>query len=309
MKELIKKALLIYLMITLIPLSVFIFKPSEQIKFKIYDAAEEKVLSLSQREYVLGALCSEMPPTFHTEALCAQAVAIYTNAYRSFFKGEEYVARVNTKSAQGFVTNGELKKRWGKNFDYYYNKMQKAVDLTLGKVITYEEKPILAAYHSQSSGKTESAENVWGGAVPYLVPADSEGDTFSPNHTEKNELAAEQVREILQNSGEKLYLPQDNTLLFTDFEFSPSGTLLSVTVGNAKMSGQKIRRLFNLKSAAVTVSCDKDNIIFTTKGYGHGVGLSQYGADFMARQGKNWREILSHYYLKTEIMQSGAISA
>ena len=184
------------------------------------------------------------------------------------------------------------------------SKMEKAVDSVLGCIAAYDGAPILAAYHSLCSGKTESAENVWGGAVPYLSAVDSIGDTYNSSLENSKTIAASEVRKILSEAFPKAFLPQDNTLLFTDFVLSPSGTVLSCTVGNVSVSGQKLREIFTLRSACFSVKSEGENLIFTTKGYGHGVGLSQYGADFMARQGKGFEEILKHYYTGIDLMQA-----
>ncbi len=303
MKEFLKSAAAVFVMLTLIPLTAFLFAENSEGYFYINDksSGEKK---LSEREYVIGALASEMPPTFHIEALKAQAVAIYTNAFRERAAGEKYAAEVDIKNARGFLSNDSLKERWGKSFDVYMAKMEKAVDSVLGCIAAYEGAPIVAAYHSLSSGKTESAENVWGGAVAYLSAVDSTGDTYNANLETTKNVSAEQVRKKLAEAFPEAFLPQDNSLLFTDFVLSESGTVISCTVGNVSVSGQKIRELFSLKSACFSVNCEGENIVFTTKGYGHGVGLSQYGADFMARQGSGFEEILKHYYSGIQLMQA-----
>ena len=153
MKEVFKSVLAIFLMLTLIPLSSFFFVDNSKGKFKVYDIDRNKILTLSPREYVIGALASEMPPSFHKEALKAQAVAIYTNSIRSVYSDSAYIAKVCPKKLYGYTTQKILKESWGKNFKAYYEKMSSAVDEVLGTVITYKDKPILAAYHSMSGGK------------------------------------------------------------------------------------------------------------------------------------------------------------
>ena len=302
MKELLKSAAAVFLMLTLIPLTAFLFVENNEDCFYLKDksAGDQK---LSEREYVIGALAAEMPPTFHIEALKAQAVAIYTNAFRERAAGEKYAAQTDTENARGYLSNKALKERWGKSYDVYIAKMERAVDSVLGCVAAYEGTPIVAAYHSLSMGKTESAENVWGSAVPYLLAVDSEGDTYNAGLESTKTVSAKKAREILSAAFSEAFMPQDDSLLFTDFKASPSGTVLCCTVGNVSASGQKIRELFSLRSACFSVKCEGENLIFTTKGYGHGVGLSQYGADFMARQGSSFEEILKHYYTGIQLMQ------
>lgn len=304
MKEVLKSALAIFLMLTLIPLVSFFFVDNSKGKFKVYDIDKSKILTLSPREYVIGSLSCEMPPSFHKEALKAQAVAIYTNAIRSTYSESEYIAKVSPKKRYGYTTQKVLKENWGKNFDAYFEKMCAAVDEVLGTVIVYNSKPILAAYHSMSNGKTESAENVWGEKVEYLVPVESEGDKLAAELVETREFSSDRTREILKDALPDTFLPELDSLLFTDFEYSDSGTLLSAVVGNKKVSGQKLREMFSLRSAAFEVTAQNGKIIFTTKGYGHAVGLSQYGADFLARQGSDYKEILKHYYTGTSLLYS-----
>lgn len=304
MKEILKSALAVFLMLALIPLTAFLFVEKDEGYFSVYDRSSSNIKKLSERDYVVGALASEMPPTFHIEALKAQAAAIYTNAFRARTAGDKYSAEINSAKNEGYIDDKTLKERWGKSYDVYIGKMQKAVDAVLGCVIAYDGCPIVAAYHSQSAGKTESAENVWGGKVPYLVAVDSLGDTYNVNLESTKIVSASEARKVLSETFPDAFLPQDDSLLFTDFVLSPSGTVLSCTVGNVKVSGQKIRGLFSLRSACFAARYNEGNFVFSVKGYGHGVGLSQYGADFMARQGKNFEDILKHYYTDIHLMQA-----
>lgn len=304
MKEVFKSALALLLMFTLIPLSAFLFTDNSKGNFTLYDIDRDKVFSVPPRQYVIGALCSEMPPSFHKEALKAQAVAIYTNAIRLTYMENEYIAKVSPKKLYGYTTEKILKERWGKNFKAYFEKMSSAVDEVLGTVVTYKDKPILAAYHSMSSGKTESAENVWGQSLPYLKAVESEGDKLAADLVKAKTVSSDEARKILKTALPDTFLPEVDSLLFTDFKYSDSGTLISAVVGDREISGQKIRELFSLRSAAIEISVENSKITFTTKGYGHAVGLSQYGADFLGRQGKDFKEILKHYYKGTSLLYS-----
>ncbi|MBQ8338649.1 MAG: stage II sporulation protein D [Oscillospiraceae bacterium] len=304
MKELLKNAATILIMLALIPLAAFLFAENDAGYFSVYDKSDSGAKKLTEREYLVGALASEMPPTFHIEALKAQAAAIYTNAFRLRAAGEKYAAEIDSEKNEGYIDDKTLRERWGKSYEVYIAKMQKAVDSVLGCVVAYDGRPIVAAYHSISSGKTESAENVWGGQVPYLAAVDSSGDTYNANLESIKSISASEARKALASAFPDAFLPQDDSLLFTDFEYSPSGTVLSCTVGNIEVSGQKIRELFSLRSACFTVSYKDEGFAFSVKGYGHGVGLSQYGADFMARQGSGFEEILKHYYTGVVLMQA-----
>ena len=301
MKRIFKLYVSILLVLTLLPLCVFIFYKNDNGKIYVKNTDNSKTLKLTYKEYVLGALSCEMPPTFHKEALKAQAVAIFTNAVRE--KELDNITEISIKNLKGYTDQKTLKEKWGNNFSFYYNKMSEVVDEVLGQVITYQNKPILAAYHSMSSGKTESAENVWGEKVNYLTPVLSEGDTFSADYKNEKVIPIKEVREKLSKAFPETYLPELDTLLFTDIALSDSKTVLSLVVGDKKVTGRQIREMFSLRSAAFEIEVLENEIKFITFGYGHGVGLSQYGADFMARQGSTYEQILNHYYSQTTLMQ------
>ncbi len=302
MKSVLKKVLAIALAITFIPLVSLLFSRPKDDKITLFCEDSGKKISVKMRDYVIGALACEMPASFSSEALKAQSCAIFTNALRSKAAGEEYVNRVSIKNLLGYTTPKILKQKWGNNFEIYYEKIEDAVDSVWGRVIAHEGKPILAAYHSMSPGKTESAENVWGEKVPYLVAVDSEGDTFCAEFVSEKTVSADAAREVFKTALPETFLPQVDALLITDIKKSDSGTVLSLVVGDSELTGQKIRSLFSLRSACFDVAIQDGNITFKTYGYGHGVGLSQYGADFMARQGKTFEQILSHYYPTTSLM-------
>lgn len=301
-KDMLKGMLMVFLAMCIVPLSAFVFVDHNSEKLFVKNIQNSKLVGLSERQYVIGALCCEMPPSFHLEALKAQAAAIYTNAVRSKALNEDYVCEADVEGMKGYTTEKVLKDKWGKNFDVYYKKMCDAADSVLGNVITYNGNPVVAAYHSMSAGKTEGSENVWGEKVNYLTPVLSEGDTFCAEFKSEKVISVEKVREILKKEYPDTYLPEVDTLLFTDIKTSPSKTVLSLLLGDKEISGQKIRELFSLRSAAFEIEIKEGNVHFTTYGYGHGVGLSQYGADFMARQGSSFEDIIKHYYVGTEIM-------
>lgn len=297
-----KKLVAVTLALLILPLCSLLFYKNTENKTALFSEKKNKVIYVDTRDYIIGALACEMPASFHTEALKAQAVAIYTNAVRSQNAGEQYVCKINENELLGYTTAKILKQKWGKTFDTYYKKLADAVDSVYKSVITYDSKPILAAYHSLSAGKTENAENVWGQKVPYLVSRESDGDTFCSELTSTKTFTVKEAREILSTAFPDTFLPQVDSLLMTNINKSDAGTVLSLVVGDKEVTGQKIRSLFSLKSACFDAKIAEGSLTFTTYGYGHGVGLSQYGADFMARQGKTYKEILKHYYNGTEIM-------
>lgn len=263
-----------------------------------------EVMTMTPADYIKGVVAAEMPVSYHTEALKAQAVAAHTYALRqidaqlSSPTSEMDGAYLSTDPAtfQAWISVDEMKENWGENFNVNYQKLSDAVNSVITQVLTYEEKPIIAAFHSISSGKTESAATVWGREVSYLSPVTSEGDELSPDYESRVVLKTEEVRHALTEKHSDIQLDSDPAKWFSVQEKSESGTITKVAVGDQELTGRELRELLGLKSANFTIHFAEGIFTFDCLGYGHGVGMSQYGADYLARQGKNYREILLHYY-------------
>ena len=169
-------------------------------------------------------------------------------------------------------------------------------------IITYNEEPIVSAFHSMSSGKTESAENAWGSAVDYLVSVDSSFDKSAPKYFEETAYPKEVLQEKLKSAFPDIQLGEDFTQWLSVKDVSDAGTVLSMTAGNLTVSGNDMRTALSLRSASFEINYTASEAVFATKGYGHGVGMSQYGANSMAVEGKTWQDILNHYYSGCEIV-------
>ena len=277
--------------------------------FNILDTSTGEVNRVSERDYVCGAVAAEMPASYHTEALKAQAVAAHTYALRlreqqkqkpdEDLKGADFSA--DPGNLKGYMTEAGAKQFFGSNFEERWKKITDAVDEVFHYCIVYEEEPIIAAYHAISFGKTENAENVWTSAVPYLTAVESEGDKLSPDYETSVSFSCDEVRTKLKAAFPDCKLDDDPSQWFTKLECSDSGTVLNLFVGDQETTGKEIRSIFSLRSANFTVSYENDTFTFQVLGYGHAVGLSQYGADYMARQGSSWVEILLHYYPTAQI--------
>lgn len=272
--------------------------------YRVLDTATGKILLVPVREYVIGAVCAEMPATFEPEALKAQAVAAHTYAerQRSLARSAPDAApdgadlSNDTSKYQGYLTNAEIRQAFGKNYDEYYRRISSAADEVLPYVLTYKGEPIIAAFHSMSSGMTESAENAWGAPVDYLVPVESSSDKNAPSYEETVRIGRDELRSRLEAAFDGIQLGEDMTKWLKTAEISASGTVLTARAGDRTVTGNEIRTALGLRSADFDVSFDGDEAVFTTRGYGHGVGMSQYGANSMAAAGSTWREILAHYY-------------
>ncbi len=275
---------------------------------KLLDITTGKVEEISAFDYVVGAVCAEMPATFEPEALKAQAVAAYTYAVRQAEKAEAapdselcgaYFSNDSSKY-QAYFTENQAMQYYGENYEEYTEKIKEAVSTVEGEYLVYEDEPIIAAFHSLSTGKTESAENVWGINIPYLVSVESEYDSKAPKFTESYEFTDNEMKELLENSFKGIVLSESPEEWFSDAEMSNAENVISIKVGDTEVMGQEVRSTLSLRSAAFEIKYD-DGFKITTKGCGHCVGMSQYGANEMAKAGKDYKEILEHYYKGAEI--------
>lgn len=273
--------------------------------FRLLNTETGKVEEIGVREFLIGVVAVEMYPTYHTEALKAQAVASYTyycvqrNRHRSTpdaaLKGADFADRQNNLPV--YYTQDELKERWGKNYATYSAKLGKAVDAVLGKRITYNGELITAVYHAISAGTTEDAAILWGTSYPYLKPVASPGDKLSPAFESIVTLKPEEFSSKLKKSVDGLtFQGEADTWLNKDVQTSASGTVTRLTVCGKALTGAQVREALSLRSACFSVTYGDGSFRFTVWGYGHDVGMSQYGADYLARQGSTYDEILRFYY-------------
>ncbi len=284
--------------------------------YKMLDITSGKVEEIAVRDYVIGAVCAEMPATFAPEALKAQAVAAHTYAERQHLleknspTAELCGADFSNDSSQyqACFTENQARQYYGDNFGSAYAKITQAVDEVLPYVLEYDGAPIIAAFCSMSAGVTESAENVWGSPVAYLVPVESEADTAAPRYLETASFSGAEFQEAVQALLPDAVWDSDMAKWVQTGDRSDSGTVLQVTVGGVSCTGQQLREALGLRSAAFSVEVKDGELVFTTKGYGHGVGMSQFGANAMAKDGADWQEILMHYYPTAELTE-GRIEA
>lgn len=276
---------------------------------RMLDVSTGSVTELSVRDYIIGAVCAEMPATFEPEALKAQAVAVHTYAVRQQQleaqnpTPELYGADLSNDSSryQAYFTKSQAMQFYGDGFDSAYAKITEAAEAVLPYILEYEEEPILAAFCSMSSGTTESAENVWGEEVAYLVPVDSAADEDAPNFLEEVIFTAAELKSALLRAFPEADFSGAAKDWLSVRKTSESGTVLRAAAGGLSVTGQDIRAALGLRSAAFAVTWEGDQCSIVTKGYGHGVGMSQYGANAMAKAGADWQEILTHYYTGCEI--------
>ena len=264
-------------------------EPSDAAVFKVLCGQE--VVTLSEREFLLRSLAMEMSPTYHAEALKAQAVATYTYYCRrrqaqetkpdAALAGAHFVTP-NEKFPAAYTAE-KLKEAWGENYTSYYNKLCEAVDAVAGKAMKQADEYIDACYFAISNGCTESAATVWGADIPYLQAVASPGDRLATGYESTTTFTAEQVKTAL-SAEPTVTLSADHSAWFGTPTLSTAGTVDTIPVGNTTLPGTRVRQLLGLRSAAFTVAYKDGGFNFTVHGYGHGVGMSQYGADYLARQ-------------------------
>ncbi len=250
-----------------------------------------QVINLELESYIIGVVGAEMPASFNVEALKAQSVLARTYALKKIDRKEKLS---DTTSHQVYKDNNQLKSMWGSDFDKYYNKIKQAVASTTGEYLTYNGDYIEAIYHSTSNGKTEDSLAVWGNSYPYLKSVDSHWDLEASSYSRRITKDFDNLR----------------TITGIDFNENTNIKILSKTNGNridkikiddTIFSGIELRTLLGLRSADFDIIFENGKVIFITRGYGHGVGMSQYGANGMAKEGSNYINILKHYYPGTTI--------
>ena len=273
--------------------------------FLVEDQATGQVLELSRQEYVLGAVAAEMPVSWPDEALKAQAVAahsyaLYCRDHTTLQSGAWLTA--DPARRQGCLTEPVLRSYWGTAYDENYARLSALVDEVLDDLLTYENSPACTSYFAISNGRTEASENIWGSALPYLVSVDSSTDLAADNYEYTVTFSAAQVQQALAGLGLTADLAAPESW-FGPAELTAAGYAKALPVCGQTVSGTALRRVLGLRSTCFTVQYQSGNFSFTTRGYGHGVGLSQWGAKAMAEQGTGYADILAHYYPGTQLLR------
>lgn len=276
----------------------------------VYFHTEDKVKKINLSEYLTGVVCAEMNAVFDEEALKAQAVAArtYTMYKISHPSDDDYhknaLICTDHTHCQAWEEINEKAEVWGDSAAANTEKIKNAVSSTANEIITYNGEVINALFHSTSSGMTESAEDIWGKAVPYLVSVKSDGEEKSPRFESREVFSKE---DFLNRAKEHIEGADLSAELFSDIERSQAGGIKKLKVCGIEITGSQLRTIYNLRSTNAQISTDGNNVTFDVKGNGHGVGMSQYGANHLAQSGKSYKEILEHYYSGVQISKSNSI--
>ena len=274
----------------LIPITIISFKNETNFIMEennlISVVYNNEVINIPINDYLIGVVAGEMPASFNEEALKAQAIASRTYLINKLNENNQY-RMSSTTDDQVYINKIEMQEKWKDKYDYYYEKIKKAVEDTDKIVIKYKGEPIKSYYYAQSNGYTESSLNVFNNDLDYFVIKETPYDV-------DNEKT---ITLSLNEFKEKLNIV-DKDIVINNVIRDESNRVSTISINNKTYTGIDIRKILNLRSTDFTINIS-DIVNITTKGYGHGVGMSQYGANNMAKEGYNYKEILEYYYENT----------
>ena len=290
-----------------LPIERSIQTESAKDKGRVVRLLEEdgRVSQLTMEEYLWRVVAAEMPANFEPEALKAQACAARTYTVRQqemqSTKHEQGDICTDSHCCQAYITREEAALRWGLNAGEYTRKITQAVAETDGLGILYQDAPIQALFFSSAPGRTTDAVEVWGNSVDYLKSVESPEGEEVPNYHTKVTLTAQEVKRRVQEQYPAAELSGGEENWFQNIVRGESTAVSSLKLGGVTLTGSQVRNLFELRSPAFSVIWDGEHFVFDVTGYGHGVGMSQYGANAMARKGETFRTILEWYYAPAQV--------
>ncbi|MBQ4164233.1 MAG: stage II sporulation protein D [Turicibacter sp.] len=262
----------------------------------VFRESKNEYQEIPLETYLIGVVSGEMPALYDIEALKAQAVAARTYTIQ-LLESEESI--YDTVKQQFYLDDHQLKEKWQGKFDEYYEKVSKAVNETAGEVITYEDELIKPFYFSISNGYTENSEDYWSKPYPYLRSVNSEWDKTAPKYKVETEFTLDQLRTKFNDQT----LTKESFIILNKTEGKSVNEIL---IGDKVYSGRQFRETLGLRSTDFSLSFDGNKVVITTYGYGHGVGMSQYGANELAKQGKTYDEIIKYYYQNVNISEKNS---
>ncbi|MBQ7653762.1 MAG: stage II sporulation protein D [Clostridia bacterium] len=269
----------------------------------VYHLKTGKVEKMSLYDYTVLSVCAEIPPSFEEQAIMAQAVACRSYALYMIEKGSFDKADISDDYTihQGYISKDELKKRWGDKFDTYYKRISSSVNKVENKAIFCDGEIIQPAFFALCGGKTENASDIFGGDAKYLKSVVSSGDELAEDLTSVVNFSKDEFKSCCENLKD-CSLSDDDSQWIGETKRTQAGAVKEIVIGDRTYSGSQAQKAFGLKSNNFTAESRDGSFVFTVIGNGHGVGMSQYGADYMARQGSSYEEILKHYYTGVEIV-------
>ena len=273
---------------------------------KLLHAKTGEVEEVELDTYLCNVVSAEMPADFEEEALKAQAIVARTYTIYKIKNKKHDNADIcdDSNCCQAWISKEDRLNRWNEEQrEANWQKIENCVKATQGKIITYNNEPINAFFHSNSGGKTEIPVNVWGGGtdLPYLQVVETSGENEYSQYSSQVEFTQEELINKLKEKYSDITIDFNNQDDIKILEYTDSGRVKTIKFGNHNISGTEARTILGLKSTNFSIVRENEKIKFDVKGYGHGVGMSQTGADSMAKQGKNCEEIIKHFYVGVEI--------
>ena len=275
---------------------------------KLLHSKTGEIEELPLDTYLLGVVSAEMPANFEQEALNAQSIVartytIYSIVHNKDKHGEADICD-DSNCCQAWISKEDRMTKWSEGErEANWRKIETAVNTTAGKIITYQGEVIDAFFHSNSGGATETPVNVWGGTnYPYLQSVETAGEDAYSQYSSEVILSKNEFETKIKDKHADFVIDYNLQDCIKILEYTEAGRVKTIKIGNLNLSGVEVRTILGLKSANFSVTIDGDNIKFSVTGYGHGVGMSQTGADSMAKAGSNYEEIIKHFYTGVEIV-------
>lgn len=277
------------------------------VTLQVWNDDTGRLEAMELESYVLGVVAAEMPAAYHLEALKAQAVAARTRAVEqqqnngcSLAPGADVCTR--SGHCQGYADEGALREKWGNEYSLYRQRVLEAVSATGGQILTWQGEPITVMYHAISGGRTEDVQAVFSESLPYLVSVESRGEEGVRGYREDAYFSFEEAAQLLNLAFPQLgAMAETLRQTLTVAAHTPAGRVESLLICGQQIAGTAFRSALGLRSTLFTFSMDGEGITFHQTGYGHGVGMSQAGANSMAADGSGYRQILAHYYPETTL--------
>ena len=280
---------------------------------KLLHSSTGQVEELHIDEYLYGVVSSEMPASFEIEALKAQAVVArtYTIYQTSHNAGKHENADMcdDFNCCQAWISKADRIAKWEpEHSENYWNKIVQAVDSTKGNVVAYNGQVINAFFHANSGGKTESSLNIWGGIdYPYLKSVETAGEEGYTQYASEVVLSHQDLLNKIKSTHKDCEIDFSQQDCIKIIDYTTSGRVKTIKFGNKQIAGTEARTLLGLKSTNFTYEINNENVKFTVTGYGHGVGMSQTGADALAKTGANYENIIKHFYTDVEIIEVNSL--
>lgn len=277
---------------------------TEKNTVKVFKTAENNTVIVDIFDYLVGAVAGEMPASFCTEALKAQTVVCYTYALWMIEKygqsSDSYDITDSSALHQCYLDKEEQKEKWGDDYEKNRKIIEDAVKSVYGEYLSYNGKPAMTVFHALSGGYTMSAEDVWGEKIPYLITAEAPGDELSSDFEETVEISCVEFRQLFEENSDTEFKNDNPSTWAKVIEKTEGGYIKKLKVGTEKFTARDVKKILGFRSTSFKGTLKDNTFIFKVYGKGHGVGMSQYSADYMARQGSTYKDILEHFYPSTK---------